>query len=251
MTDFSYQLYSSRNFPPLAATLSMLAGLGYKGVEGYGALYADDANVAEMKASLAASGLRMPTGHFSLQMIEEEPGKVVEIARALGIETVYCPFLPPDDRPTTGRGYEEFGRRLARAGAPLRAEGLGFGWHNHAFEFERTADGALPQAAIFEGGPDLEWEADIAWAIKGGVDPLEYVALWGPRLTSVHIKDIAPAGENADEDGWADVGQGTVDWKALMAALRGTSARNFIVEHDNPRDAARFAERSLAAARTY
>ena len=29
MTDFSYQLYSSRNFPPLADTLKMLARLGY------------------------------------------------------------------------------------------------------------------------------------------------------------------------------------------------------------------------------
>lgn len=37
MTAFSYQLYSSRNFPPLAATLTMLADLGYAEVEGYGA----------------------------------------------------------------------------------------------------------------------------------------------------------------------------------------------------------------------
>ena len=41
MTDLSYQLYSSRNFPPLADTLSMLADLGYAQVEGYGGLYED------------------------------------------------------------------------------------------------------------------------------------------------------------------------------------------------------------------
>ena len=29
MTEFSYQLYSSRNFPPLADTLKMLGELGY------------------------------------------------------------------------------------------------------------------------------------------------------------------------------------------------------------------------------
>lgn len=251
MTDFSYQLYSARNFPPLKDTLAMVKAAGYAGVEGYGALYADDARVAELKAHLADSGLTMPTGHFSLAMVEDEPGKVIDISRAVGIETVYAPYLNPEDRPDSGKGYEAFGRRLAAAAAPLRAEGLGFGWHNHAFEFERTADGAVPQLAIFEGGPDLEWEADIAWIIRGGADPFEYIELLGPRITSVHVKDIAPAGENADEDGWADVGEGVVDWKALLAALRRTPARNFVMEHDNPKDARRFAERSIAAARAY
>jgi sugar phosphate isomerase/epimerase len=248
MTDFAYQLYSSRNFPPLADTLAMLKGLGYTAVEGYGALYADPAKVEELKRHLGDSGLAMPTGHFGLDMLEGEPARVLEIAGAVGIETIYCPFLAPDQRPTSGAGYVDLGRRLQEAAKPFRDAGLGFGWHNHAFEFEPLADGAIPQVAIFEGGPDLEWEADLAWVIKGGADPLEWVKTFGKRLTAVHIKDIAPEGQNKDEDGWADVGQGTVDWKALMAAVRGT-AKYFIMEHDNPSDDRRFAERSLAAAR--
>ncbi len=248
MTKLSYQLYSSRNFPPLAETLTMLAGIGYSGVEGYGALYADASAVAELTEHLASSGLAMPTAHFGLEMLEQEPARVLEIAHALGIATIYCPYLLPDARPDTGAGWEAFGRRLQAASGPVRADGLGFGWHNHDFEFRKTADGAVPQAAIFEGGADLEWEADIAWIVKGGGDPLTWIAEFGPRITSVHVKDIAAPGENAAEDGWADVGTGTVDWKGLMAALRGTPAKNFILEHDNPSDHRRFAERSFAAA---
>jgi sugar phosphate isomerase/epimerase len=251
VTAFSYQLYSSRNFPPLKATLEMLKRLGYASVEGYGALYADPEKVEELKQHLGASGLTMPTAHFSLDMIEKEPAKVVEIARSLGIGTVYCPYLLPEHRPTTGADWAAFGRRLQAAGAPLRDAGLGFGWHNHAFEFEKTSDGAIPQAAIFDGGPDLEWEADLAWVIKGGADPLAWIGSHGSRITSVHVKDIAPAGENADEDGWADVGHGTVDWPGLFRALRGTPARNFIMEHDNPKDHERFAARSIAAASAF
>ena len=41
MTDYSYQLYSSRNFGPLPDTLKMVADLGYTQVEGYGALLGD------------------------------------------------------------------------------------------------------------------------------------------------------------------------------------------------------------------
>ena len=251
MTDFSYQLYSSRKFPPLAETLRLLKGFGYASVEGYGALYADSAAVAELSGLLGATGLTMPTAHFGLDLLESDPARVVEICTALGIRTVYCPYVLPEHRPDTGRGWEDFGRRLSAAGRPIRDAGLGFGWHNHAFEFEPTADGAIPQAAIFEGGPDLEWEADLAWVIKGGADPLAWIASHGARITAVHVKDIAPAGEKADEDGWADVGSGTVDWPALMAALKATPARHVIMEHDNPSDHARFAGRSIAAASTF
>jgi sugar phosphate isomerase/epimerase len=251
MTEFSYQLYSSRKFPPLKDTLSMLASAGYAGVEGYGALYADPGKVAELTAHLKDSGLAMPTGHFSLDMLEGEPARVLEIARALGIETIYCPHIAADQRPSDRAGWVGFGRRLHEAGKPIRDAGLGFGWHNHDFEFKALPDGTLPQEAIFEGAPDLEWEADIAWVIRGGADPLHWIGAFGDRVSSVHVKDIAAAGENADEDGWADVGHGSVDWKGLMVALRGTGAKHFIMEHDNPSDDARFARRSLASAKTY
>jgi sugar phosphate isomerase/epimerase len=250
MTDFSYQLYSSRNFPPLVDTLAMLKRLGYTSVEGYGALYADDAKVAELKQHLGSSGLTMPTGHFGLDMLEKDPARVLDIAKAVGIETIYCPYLLPEQRPDSGAGYLAFGKRLQEAGKPYRDAGLGFGWHNHAFEFEKTADGAIPQVAIFEGGPDLEWEADIAWVVKGGADPLEWIKTFGGRLTAAHIKDIAPEGENTDEDGWADVGHGTLDWKGLMAALKTTGCKYFTMEHDNPKDAERFARRSIETAKT-
>ena len=38
---FSYQLYSSRNFPPMSRTFEMVSKAGYTAVEGYGALYAE------------------------------------------------------------------------------------------------------------------------------------------------------------------------------------------------------------------
>lgn len=245
----SYQLYSSRNFPPLTDTLKMLADLGYEGVEGYGALYADDGKVAELIANLGASGLVMPTGHFGLAQLEAEPAKVVSIAKALGINRIYCPYLMPDERPKDSAGWKAFGARLQQAANPYRDAGIGFGWHNHDFEMVALPDGTAPQDAIFAGGPDLEWEIDVAWVIRGGADPVAWINRYADRITAAHVKDIAPKGENVSEDGWADVGHGTVDWKGLMAALRATKCTNFVMEHDNPSDDARFARRSIAAAK--
>ena len=245
----SYQLYSSRNFPPLGETLAMLADLGYDAVEGYSALYADDTQVAELTASLGKSGLAMTTGHFGLAQLEEEPGKVLAIARALGIKRIYCPYLMPADRPTDAAGWRAFGARLQAAGRPIREAGLGFGWHNHDFELRPLPDGQVPQDLVFEGGPDLEWEIDVAWVVRGGADPAAWIAKYAPRITAAHLKDIAPAGQNASEDGWADLGGGTVPWRALMADLRQTPCDIFIMEHDNPSDHARFARRSLQTAK--
>lgn len=248
---FSYQLFSSRNFPPLADTLRMLADAGFGSVEGFGGLYADDASVDAMEAGLRATGLTMPTAHFGLDMLEQSPEKVVQIAKRLGIRRVYCPWIHPDDRPTDGPGWRAFGERLQKAGKPIREADLGFGWHNHDFEFIRCADGTLPQEEIFAGGPDLEWEMDVAWVIRGGADPYEWIAREKARITAAHVKDIAPKGEKADEDGWADIGTGIVIWADLLPALRAIGVQHFILEHDNPKDHARFARVSIAAVKGY
>ncbi len=248
MTSFSYQLYSSRNFAPLAGTLAMLAAHGYASVEGYGGVYGDPAGLAAM---LRANRLTMPTGHFGLSDLEDDLAGCLATARTLGLKFIYCPYLLPADRPTTAAGWQALGARLQTAGAPLIAAGYRFGWHNHDFEFAPLPDGTLPQDHIFAGGPGLEWEIDIAWIVRGGGDPLAAIARHGPRISAVHLKDIAPAGQNAAEDGWCDVGSGTVDWPAIMAALRQTACANFIMEHDNPADHSRFAGRSLLAAKGF
>ncbi|WP_265516691.1 sugar phosphate isomerase/epimerase family protein [Nitratireductor luteus] len=249
MTAFSYQLYSSREFPPLDKTLAMLKSLGYAQVEGYGGVYGD---LAGLKAALDGAGLSMTSGHFGIDALENEADKVLEIASTVGMKAAYCPFLMPDQRPADAAGYARFGERLQKAGEKLVSAGLVFGWHNHDFEFRALPGGSIPQEEIFRGGPDLSWEADIAWIVRGGGNPIEWIEKHGSRITAVHIKDIAPEGECADEDGWADVGTGTMDWKSIMDAVRAhTSTRFFVMEHDKPNDHERFARRSIENARKF
>ncbi len=248
---YSYQLYSSRNFGPLANTLKMLAEVGYKDTEGFGGLYSDEATLATLAEGLKANRLTMSTGHFGLPMIEQNPDFVIKVARAVGMTKVYCPHLMPADRPTNSAGWRALGARLQKAGAPIVAAGLGFGWHNHDFEFSGLADGKVPMFEILAGGPALEWEMDVAWVVRGGGNPLAWIEAFKGRITSAHVKDIAPRGENLAEDGWADVGHGTVDWKAIMAALKAAGVKYYVMEHDNPADDRRFATRSLASAKGF
>ncbi len=241
----SYQLYSSRNFGPLAKTLSMASELGYAQVEGYGALYAELEDLDGLAASLRENALRMPSAHMGLEMIEDTPDKVIGICRALGVEHVFVPYLDEPNRPRDAAGWCAFGDRVRRAGAPLVAAGVGFGWHNHDFEFTPLDDGTMPIDALFEGAPELNLEFDVAWCVRAGQDPFAWLEKLGGRTVSAHVKDIAPAGEKEDEDGWADVGEGTMDWAGLMVELRKTNCTLFIMEHDNPSDDRRFAASSI------
>lgn len=247
MTDLSFQLYSARNYQPYSHIFTKLADTGYKEVEGIGAIYEgmSDAEISALRADLDRNGLTMPTGHFSIDILEGRPARAVEIAKALGMKSTYCPWVLPELRPSTPKGWYAFGERLQKAGSALIDAGFDYGWHNHDFEFFTLDDGSTAQEQIFAGGPGLSWECDVAWIVRGGADPFEWIEKMGDRITSVHVKDIAPAGQNADEDGWADVGHGIVPWARLKGALAKTAARHFIIEHDNPNDIDRFITRSF------
>jgi len=248
MTELSFQLYSARKFPPLEQFLPKLAALGYTQVEGYGGLYADAEGLA---ALLKANGLTMPTGHFGLDQLKDTDS-ALKMAETIGIETLYCPFIPPEQRSADDSKWVELGETLAAIGEKVTAAGYGFGWHNHDFEFKATTSGRLPMDIILETAPNIEWEVDVAWIVRGKADPIAWFDRYGERISAVHVKDLAPAGEAVDEDGWADVGHGVMDWNNLINEITGrTKARYFVAEHDNPSDAERFARRSIAVAKTW
>ena len=225
----------------------MLKAAGYTAVEGFGGLYGDA--LSETIDALSATGLKMRTGHFDLASLETDPKGVLTTAGALGMEMIVVPYIAPDDRPTDTAGWSAYGTRLDAAGAAVRDAGLGFAYHNHDFELAPTPTGEIPMDLILENAPNTAWECDAAWVVKGGADPLPWIDRHGERIAAIHLKDIAPDGEAADEDGWADVGHGTMDWATLMAAFRKTPAEHYIMEHDLPSDHARFATRAIAAAK--
>jgi sugar phosphate isomerase/epimerase len=246
---WSFQLYSARKFQPWEGVLERLATLGYREVEGFAGAYDDP---ADLRRLLERFDLAMPTGHFAITLLESDFDGACRIADTLGIATMVCPHLEPTERPSDAAGWRQFGERLAWMGERCRAAGYGFAWHNHDFEFTSLPDGTTPQELILETAPFLSWEIDIAWIARGGADAATWIERHAQRIFAVHMKDIAAGGEAADEDGWADVGHGTLDWRSFMRLLsERTPARHFIMEHDNPRDFVRFARRSIEAAQSF
>lgn len=243
-----FQLYSARDFAPWADVIEKIARLGYTSVEGFGGVYGD---AAAFRALLDRHDLTMPSGHFfPIGHFENTLDATLATATTLGMNRVFCPA--PEDtwrNRTDAETWIALAKRLEEACKKVNDAGFAFGWHNHHWEFMPLPGGELAMELILEHAPSVDWEMDVAWVVRGGANPLTWIADHGSRITTAHVKDIARKGENGDEDGWADVGHGTMDWTALMSALKGAGVDLFVAEHDKPSAMSRFAARSIDAIR--
>jgi sugar phosphate isomerase/epimerase len=246
--DYSYQLYSARNEPSLDDTLKTLKQLGYAQVEGWGGQFTDADALAK---SVKNAGLSMPTAHMGFTQLQDTSA-ALRMADAVGISTLYCPAPPSNDYREGKADWSKLAADLGKIADALTAAGKGFGYHNHHWEFVKLSGGKTPMELILEASPNTQWEMDLAWVVKAGEDPVAWMDKLGSRISAIHVKDIAPAGECLDEDGWADVGQGVLDWKQLIAdAKANTKAEYYVMEHDKPSDAIRFARRSIEAVKQW
>lgn len=238
----SFQLYSARKFPPLENQLAALSKLGYRNVEPYGGLFQ---NPEELKAALKKHKLAAPTAHIGIERLRSDVEGAAKLARDFGVAELIVPAVPQDERTNDAAGWTRLGNELAGYQKKIAAHGIALAWHNHSFEFAKLPDGSYPLDHIFAAAPDLHWQADIGWIAWAGEDPIAWLKKYSGRVTSVHVKDLAPKGQNADEDGQADVGHGVLDWKTLSAAVKAPGIKYLVMEHDNPSDYERFASRSF------
>lgn len=86
--------------------------------------------------------------------------------------------------------------------------------HNHTYEVENDMHdlkGTLARIPDFKIGPDLNW------LIRGGVNPVDFIKIFGEQIVYLHIRDQY-------EDGtWSEyVGQGDTDFIHIAEALKVT-----------------------------
>ena len=104
-------------------------------------------------------------------------------------------------------------------------------YHNHAVELE-LLDG-VPILEMIYGGtsPDLvQGEIDTYWVHAGGSSPQAWCARLRDRLPLLHIKDYA-LGEDG-EPRFAEIGNGILDFRTIIATAEASGCQWFIVEQD-------------------
>ncbi|HEY0791260.1 MAG TPA: sugar phosphate isomerase/epimerase [Chthoniobacterales bacterium] len=241
----SIQLYTLRSLGELGRVLDAVNQAGYGHVETVGS-HLEDAEA--VRAKLDAHGLKVSSSHVSLAALRERFDVVVQACHTLGFDQLFMPAVLPEQRQSDAPFWCALGCELGQLAERLRDQGITFGYHNHHWELVPKQGTKTALELIFEaaGGSPLTWQVDIAWLVRGHVDPKGWMERYRHRIVSAHVKDIAPPGQNEDQDGWADVGAGVLDWRDLWQAARAAGARWMVVEHDKPADPAGTARVSYA-----
>ena len=241
----SIQLYTLRAMGDVDRELDTAQAAGFRHVETVGS-HLD--NATDVAARLKRRGMTAASSHVSLAALRERPDAVAAACRTLGIAQLFMPSVPPAKRNMEAVGWTALGHELGTMAEQFCRNGIALGYHNHNWELapKDGAKTALELLFAAAAGSPLTWQVDVAWLVRGGADPKAWIERYKDRVVSAHVKDIAPAGEALDEDGWADVGHGVLDWHDLWHCCRAAGARWMVVEHDKPADPARCARRSFA-----
>ncbi len=223
------------------ATLKAVADAGYAYVES--ANYADGKfygmTPAEFKSYLGTLGLTAKSAHMGMVNMENAD-KLIADVKAAGISYFVIPVPPMGmftfDQATKSMAMkgtaDELVNIMNTLGEKCHKTGIKLLYHNHDFEFKPLADGTVIEDILLEKcNPEyVNFQMDLFWVTKAGVDPLAYFEKYPGRFKAWHVKDMSPAGV------FAPVGTGTIDFKRILASKKKSGMEFYLVEQDNTFD---------------
>ena len=239
------QLYTLRSVLPdnPAQILKDLAAIGYAEAEVLQAGWDDMAPLVK-DAGLNAVSMHMRpgvvTGNFGNEQPTDQttPEAAAEWAAGHGVKWLVMPYLPNDQRGETADDYKALAAKLNAAAESAKAAGLGFAYHNHAFEFGPLGDTTPLDVLMSETDPDLvKLELDVFWAKLAGHDPAQLIRDYDGRVALLHLKDLAPGVETQYQEGapaewFKEVGNGVIDFASVLEAAEEKGAAHYFVEQD-------------------
>ena len=199
---------------------------------------------AAMSASIAPGG-----NGFAL---ETEFDRAVEACRKTGSRFLRIGMMPFTAM-TSKAATEEWAASVEPYAARLAEQGITLCYHNHhvdliQFEGERIFD------VVRRVAPSLLFEVDLHWVQRGGMAPLDMLEAYAGVCKLIHVKDfrVAPMPADAVEKlqakeldmkdfygiflslaQFAEVGQGNMNWPALLPAAQKAGAEYFLIEQDD------------------
>lgn len=229
------QMYTLRNVASLEEQLKIVHDAGIHAVETVGT---QNASAADLKRLLDKYSIKVVSTHVQLSDLRSDLDKVVAFNKSIGNSVLVVPYLKKEERPTDAAGWTALGKELGAISNKVRAKGMTLAYHNHDFEIV-DFNGKTGLELMFEGaGPKLEAELDLAWIARAGYDPAALLGKFRGRVFAVHAKDNAPTGQAKEEDGFAALGKGVLNWNAILPAAARAGVRWYIIEHDHPLDPA-------------
>lgn len=222
------QLYTLRDHlktpEAIATTLEKVREIGFEAVQlsALGPIETD-----RLKEILDANGLTVCATHTAWDRLRNDIQSVIDEHRTLGCRHVAIGGMPNEYRNL--EGYHRFAREASEVAQALADAGFTFSYHNHDFELERFGAKTGLQILIEESDSALNFEIDTYWVQHGGGDPAAWIRKVSDRIPLVHLKDMTYKGGQVR---MAEVGEGNLNWPAILEACREANVEWYIIEQD-------------------
>jgi len=226
------QLYSLRDAmkEDVPGTLKKVAEMGYTTLET--ASYNDGKvygmSPAEFKKLCNDLGMKIKSAHVGGEMYKKENEtafmdfwkKAIDTHAELGVNYLVQPFMPVNDQTTLEElkvqcdYYNSLGYMTAAAG------GIGFGYHNHNFEFRKIGEETIYDFMLKNTSPNhVFFQMDVYWVVEGGADPVNYMQQYPDRFPVLHIKDEKEIGAS-----------GKMNFEPIFAMAYQNGMKDYFVE---------------------
>ncbi len=230
-TQLTAQLYSLREFlktpADIAATLKRVRRMGYENVQisGLGPI-----DAGELKLMMDDAGVLAVGYHANIQRLRDDLAGMIRELHTWGTRYAALAYLDVSERKDAA-AWKARAKELTRLGKLLKKEGITLQYHNHAFELQHF--GGMSGLEILYANSDpryLQAEIDTHWIARGGGDPAEWCACLKGRMDQVHLKDAAMLD---NQPIFAEIGEGNLNWPAILKACKRSGVKHYIVEQDN------------------
>lgn len=215
-----------------AGTLKQMGRMGYESVEmcsplgygkyGFGPLA--EMPVAQIKQTLADEGIECISSHVTFQELTNDFMATAEFAHELGLEHIIVSATNVRNGGTMDQ-WKKAADTLNEWSVKANDMGLGFGFHNHHFEFVEI-DGELVYDMLLErlDAERVGLQFQVA-VVDIGYHAADYFRNHPGRFISAHLADWSK-----EADGQTPVGKGDVDWPDFLKAAEVGGLQTIFVE---------------------
>jgi sugar phosphate isomerase/epimerase len=224
------QLYTIREFTQtaeaFAESMAKVRAIGYTAVQvsAIGPIPHE-----QVKAIVDEAGLTICITHIGHDRLWNELDDVIAQHQLWDCKHVAIGSMPGPYR-TDQSGFLRFAEEASAVGKRLHDAGLTFSYHNHSFEFVRFGKRTGLDLLYEESDPRyLQAELDTYWIQHGGGDPAAWVRKMKGRMPVVHLKDMVIV---EGEPTMAEIGEGNLNWPAILAACAEAGVEWYAIEQD-------------------
>ncbi len=217
------QLYTVRKYcedlKSFGESLKKVADIGYKYVQVSGTC-GFDAEWLDKK--LRETGLKCAITHTHPDRIKGETSGVIAEHNTFG-----CDYIGIGGYDLRGKGVAAFLAEFIPPAKEIKKSGKLLMYHNHAAEFDKRNGVTLFESLAAKAPAELlGFTLDTYWVQAAGGDPVWWINHLKNRVDCVHFKDMSYDGK------MAAVGEGNMNFPAIIAACEGAGTKYALVEQD-------------------